>query len=179
MEATNIKSFSFKTVIDGETSLENYLKSNEISKEYKQKRFKKQGIKTYRQTNQTISTFRQIYKVIQALYDERSEYEKDEWDLRKLCKDSSDCNQYTIDFSQVTQPWLYQAAKKFIRYSLNLGDAISTCRGRLTSLIHLRRFLSKNYTSIQPSQIARSVVIELIDYVSKIGKQTHLRFSHC
>ncbi len=116
-----------------------------------------------------ITTLRQIYKVLQEAYDNREEYNKEIWDLRKLgiSPDPTKSN-YRLNFSRITQPWLLQAAKQFIRYSLSICST-GECSTRLAALKDFSAFLSYFHPSLQPSEIDRPLILEYITQLPGTG----------
>ena len=132
-------------------------------------------LKEYRLINPEITVFRQIYKTIQDTYDERPEYEKEIWDLRKLGGvDNLSKSNYTITFEPITQSWLRSVAKQFIRYTLSTYSQ-SECCNRAVTLKNFSGFLRECHPSIQPSGIDRPLIVEYISYLLSSGQKNSTR----
>ncbi|MBD2123418.1 site-specific integrase [Trichocoleus sp. FACHB-262] len=139
---------------------------------------KQQKERRYRLHSIYVTMFRQIYKLLQKAYDDRTEYEKDSWDLRSLgifCNPSR--SEYKLNFNRIASPWVKQAAKHFIRYSLSIRSG-GECKNRITTLISFSDFLSKHHPSAQPADINRSLIVEYLSYLasSKLGANTKTRY---
>ncbi|WP_017662783.1 tyrosine-type recombinase/integrase [Baaleninema simplex] len=105
----------------------------------------------------------------------KAEYEKDCWDCRRLGLDGGvGKSSYKLNFSQLTQPWLRQSAKKYIKVCLS-RITFSSTQEKLYSLRRLSRFLSQNYPGIQPEEIDRDVITEYIVYTSGEGLSASTR----
>ena len=50
----------------------------------------------------------------------QSEFDKDIWDCRKLGVDTTVIADYNIKFLTISQPWLRQAAKQYIKYTFGI-----------------------------------------------------------
>jgi integrase len=123
----------------------------------------------YKLHNAHITTFRQIYKTLQDAYDDRLEYEREIWDLRKLGYDIDPTkSNYRINFSRITQPWLLQAVKTFIRYSLSTCS-VGECQGRVAALSDFSTFLTYQYPTLEPSAIERPILLEYLSELASTG----------
>jgi len=118
---------------------------------------------------QLVSTFRQIYLVVQEAYDKRPEYEREIWDLRHL---GLNCNpaisDYKLNFIHLQQPWLLAAGKAFMRYSLACYST-KTCHCRLAALTPFSTFLTEHYPDLEPNELNRAVLVEYLSYLSGSG----------
>lgn len=76
-----------------------------------------------------------------------------------------------LDLTKISQSWLRQAVKQFIRYSL-ATKSLATVQARLLGMKRFSRFLAQRYPSIQPPKIDRSLVIDFISYLSKFSEST-------
>lgn len=95
-----------------------------------------------------------------------SEDEKDIWDLRCLGVELPPASsKYKLNFENILQPWLRQAAKPFIRYILSINSA-AEAYNKLMSLKRFSRFLQENYPSINPQDINRTIILEWLGYLS-------------
>jgi integrase len=114
-----------------------------------------------------IPAFRQVYRTLQDAYDDRVEYDKDIWDIRKLgLSFNRSQSLYKLNFSLIEQPWLRQAAKSFLRYSLATA-ATASCFIRLIAIRKFSAFLSTFHPSIQPGGVTRSLMVEYIGYLTQ------------
>jgi integrase len=139
---------------------------------------KSQQVRSYDGQSNHIIVLRQIYKVIQEAYDERSEYEKDIWDLRKLgVFVNLSSSSYKLNFTKIALPWLRQVTKQFIRYSLSTICA-GECQNRIANLKTFSNFLIKYHPSAQPADINRQMVVEYLSYLvsNDLSANTRLRY---
>ncbi len=153
-------------------SLRTYLiKENKYFDCRRVKSFRTHKPTTYKQEDDCIYKFKQIYKFIIDFYDETDEYEKDIWDIYKFGFEDKDINatKYRwFNFTELKESWLYQPVKKFIRYKLALL-ALVTCKHKLNSLKTFYIFLSLNYPNIQPSEINRQVIVDYLGYLPTLN----------
>jgi len=128
-----------------------------------------QTLRKVQADDRALEVFRVIYQLIANAYDNRSEYEKDVWDLRKMGFHPSQTKaQYKLDFASIHQPWLYEAAKRYFRYWISVRDT-GTPQNRLTALSKFSSFLHTQYPTLEPHQINRSVILDYIAYLSTTG----------
>jgi integrase len=135
-----------------------------------------QQVREYHGWSNRLNTLRQIYKVLEAAYDNRDEYDKEVWDVRKLgYRGNPAKSSYTISFANIYQPWLQEAGKAYIKYSLPIFS-VGECQGRVGALRSFSRFLQKSYPMIAPSEIDRPVLLDFMSYLlkSKAGEHTRL-----
>ena len=95
---------------------------------------------------------------------EQSEFDKDIWDGRKLGADIRPSDKITINFRTISQPWLRQAAKQYIKYTfatLSWG----VCGSKKNALRHFSSFLTEYYPEYLGSDINRLVIIEFLGYL--------------
>lgn len=106
---------------------------------------------------------------------EQSEFDKDIWDGRKLGADIRPSGKITINFLAISQPWLRQAAKQYIKYSFaNLSW--DTCRKRKDALKYFSSFLAKSYSGCLASDINHLLIVEFLAYLvtKKLAGKTRL-----
>ncbi|NWJ47693.1 MAG: phage integrase family protein [Chloroflexi bacterium] len=128
--------------------------------------------------SQLVSAFRQIYLVIQEAYDDRPEYEREIWDLRRLGVTLNPAiSNYKLNFTKISQPWLVQAAKHFMRYSLASCTA-GTCKSRLIALTIFSSFLKEQYPLLESVDLNRSVIEAYLSYLNKSGMMASTWFHH-
>jgi integrase/recombinase XerD len=108
---------------------------------------------------------------------EQSEFDKDIWDGRNLGADIRPSDEITINFNPISQPWLRQAAKQYIKYTF-ATLSWSVCRCKKNALRHFSSFLAEYYPEYLASDINRLVIIEFLGYlVSKqLGGKTRLNY---
>lgn len=107
------------------------------------------------------------YKGKHYKVDPDSEYKKDVWDLRCLGLEAPPASsRYKLKFDHILQPWLRQAAKLFIRHVLIVNSS-SEAFSKLMSLKRFSRFLFENYSSINPQNISRAIILEWLEYLSR------------
>lgn len=98
--------------------------------------------------------------------DPDSEYKKDVWDLRCLGVEVPPASsKYKLKFDHILQPWLRQAAKLFIRHVLIVNSS-SEAFCKLMSLKRFSRFILENYSSINPQDINRAIILKWLEYLS-------------
>ncbi len=109
-----------------------------------------------------------LYRVVAAAYDTRSEWEKDSWDVRRLGVALNHTrSNTTLNFARITQPWLRDAAKQYLRYCLAQHDTGSSF-GYLQGIVTFSRFLAQRAAPIRPEQIDRAL---LLDYFTFLAAQ--------
>jgi integrase len=119
-------------------------------------------IRVSKKQDPRLSTLRGIYKVLQEAYEERPEYEKDIWDLRKLGSSLvKSAKNHRLNFTLISQPWLRQAAKDYVRYCLAI-QAGGTCHNKLKYLCEFSAFLRKKFPGICSVDITRTLIIEYL-----------------
>ena len=152
-----------------------YLLENQIFSEKKSKVLNKSGkYKTYKFQDESIYTFRLIYRIIFNYYDHRTEYEKEIWDLRNLNFDLNNLvDRNKFDFTGIKQDWLRDASQKFIKYKLSVSST-SLCRFRLYALVKFSDFLEEQYPSMVAHEIERHLIVDYLSHLnnSNLNEQT-------
>ena len=164
--APNINSLLQKSLERWVLLLRSYLiETGKCWKTRPTKHFDSSGnIREYDLEDRSLYTFRQIYKIIEYICDNRPEYEKDIWDIRKLGLKFNEAHKaYKLNFTTISQIWLREAVKRFIWFS----SATSTptqkgCANKLHSLVCFSTFLAKRYRGIKASEINRAVIIQFL-----------------
>lgn len=107
----------------------------------------------------------------------QSEFDKDIWDGRKLGADIRPSDTNTIDFSSISQPWLRQATKQYIKYTF-ATLSWSACSNKKNALKHFSSFLAEHYSEYLASDINRLVIIEFLGYLvsKKLRGKTRLNY---
>lgn len=96
----------------------------------------------------------------------QAEYLKDVWDVRSLgIEHSKSKSQYKINFTFITQEWLREVAKSFVRYSLATIVHTSVV-SRLLAVTRFSKFLLEYYPNIALAEVNRSVVIDFLGYLA-------------
>ncbi|MBD2164962.1 tyrosine-type recombinase/integrase [Calothrix membranacea FACHB-236] len=151
-------------------SLRSYLVDRQLLREYTSERLgRDQKLKNVLVQDPTIILLRQIYKVIADFYDDRDEYDKTVWDLRKLGIEIDKTKSgYNLNFEHITQPWLLQATKKFIRYTLSILSQ-GECINRISTLKDFSAFISHYHPSLKPEDIDRPIILEYITQLPATG----------
>ncbi|AUM94643.1 TPA: tyrosine-type recombinase/integrase [Clostridium botulinum] len=176
----NIKSFMLKNLNEWEKSLANYLKENNLFKQYKKERIDaNQNKRISIGVDPTISVLRQIYRTIVDVYDERTGYDRDVWDLRELgIEVDKSRSAYKLNFSKITQSWLNKAAKKFMAYNLTINSP-AHCMYHIQGLNYFSAFIKEKYPQITPLEINRKIILNYLYYLyntdlAKTTKQHHI-----
>lgn len=115
-----------------------------------------------------IYKFTTIYNYVTDYYDDRSEYEKDTWDLRKLGftdKYVSASHQHKLNFTDIKEHFFYDAAQKYIKYKLPLVSS-NTCHRKLLAINKFADFLSQQPQNIESHQINREVILKYLEYLT-------------
>lgn len=165
----NLATLVERDLIFLETSLRSYLVNGGFWKGFTQTKLdKNQKAKTYDWSDE-LNTLRQIYKTLWAFYDDRDEYEKDVWDVRKLGYSGNPSkSSYSINFASISPDWLLQSSKTYIKYSLPLFS-LAECQHRVGALRHFAKFLQRQHSKIQPSEVDRPLILDFIAYLVKAG----------
>jgi integrase/recombinase XerD len=135
---------------------------------------KSQKVRKYRHLDARTSALSQLYQVVQDTRDMRPEHIKDIWDVRKMGAALSPADlSYRLNFTHISQSWLRQAAKHYIRYRLPL-QAVSTCRWMINALDHFSAFLDQLPRQVQAADIDRALITEYLAYLatSQLGSKT-------
>ena len=177
--ALGISSLMERSLASWEMSLRSYLVETHLWKHRTTKRLNQsQTITRYPLKSPEISTLSQFYKTIQDIYDDRPEFEKDIWDMRKLGGvDNPSKSNYTLNFTSITQPWLRFASKQFIRYNLSTYSQ-SECCNRSVTLKNFSGFLRKYHPLIHPSDIDRPLIVEYISYLASTRQKSGTRLRY-
>lgn len=134
-----------------------------------------QQIRRYPKADRCLVIFRQIYKTVLQAYDDREEYDKEVWDLRKLgIPLNLSKSDYKLTFVKITQPWLNHAVKQFMRYSLSTLAA-ETCRGRVAAFTMFSQFLRTHAPHLQAQEIDRPLIIAYMKYLAAANLQAVTR----
>ena len=131
------------------------------------------GSDQYRKDGKNKSSGSQIYQCKQCgqsftskdakpewVVNPQTEYTKDIWDCRALGIDGGvGKSSHKLNFTQLSQPWLKQTAKQYLKFCLS-SIAFASTQEKLYSLRCLSRFLAKDYPDIQPVEVKRAVITE-------------------
>jgi len=162
-----------------ELSLRSYLAERRILYEKPHtKRDRYQQIQTYASTDCRIRLMRGLYRQLQEIYDEREEYEKDIWDLRKLPVSLNGAESYyRLNFTRLCPSWLKSAAKQFLRYCLPFS-APSTCTDKVKMLVSFSAFFNSHYPDLQPAEIDRALIRHYLSMLAEKGFSEHTRINY-
>jgi len=165
------------------TSFRTYLVNTGQWKAYVQAKLDGTQQERHYEWSSEINTLRQLYKIIADHYDDRDEYDKLVWDVRKLGFTGNPAkSSYTINFSEITQPWLLDAARYYIKYSL-VQFSVGECQGRVSMVRSFSKFLQVSYPTLQPQEMERSVILGYMAHlveaqlkeVTRLGQLVRLR----
>ncbi len=126
--------------------------------------------KAYYAQDDCIYKFTSIYKSIIDFYDDRNEYDKDIWDMRKLGltnKYVSSCSQHILNFTELKNTWALSAAKKYIKYKLLLV-APNTCYTKLLSIKTFFNFIFSQNKNITSAEIDRNLILDYFGYLASL-----------
>lgn len=118
-----------------------------------------------------IRLLRQLSTVIRDAYDDRPEVEKDVWDLRRMnLALNPTISQYKLNFTSISQPWLRQLAKEFMKYNAAVHSP-GDCCGKLHALIAFSRFLAQGSAStLRAEGIDRPLILSYLGYLRDSGR---------
>jgi len=119
----------------------------------------------YRNEDARISLFRHLYGILVNAYDDRTETEKDVWDMRKLeLPVNQTRSHYTLNFAPITQPWLRALAKEFMKYTMAVRSP-GPCFTSLASVREFSLFLAHDLPQAQVSEIDRALVLKYLHFL--------------
>lgn len=123
---------------------------------------KRQEARPYQRADSQLSVLRRIYRVVADAYDDRSEYEKDRWDLRTLGKFAHPTSSnYWLNFTGIRQPWLRATTKQVIKYLLSQYSA-AHCRNIIQAVRAFSLFLQRDHPAAGPTAIARPLIVDFV-----------------
>jgi integrase len=115
--------------------------------------------------NEVVRWFRHMYKIVADAYDDRSEVEKDIWDMRKMGLEVNMAStSYRLNFTRISQLWLRDLAKEYLRYNSAVyspGD----CIGKLSALNAFSSFLASAHPHLNVAGLDRALIVEYIGYL--------------
>ncbi len=123
-----------------------------------------------------ICFLRALYRDLEDAYDNRPEFEKDVWNLKKISgSHDSITTLYRLNFRDILQSWLRQAAKSWMKYC-SAKQASNTCCLKLFSLKRFSTFLNEyGLNNISPERIDRNLILDYYAYMSSSGVTEALR----
>ena len=137
-----------------------------------------QHLQVYTSTDPTLVWFRQLYLLLRDAADTRPEYEKDRWDIRKLgLVVNASASEYKITFTQIRQPWLYSAAKRYSHYRLAIITP-STCRKEVEVISAFSAFLAQVAPDLAPGALDRRLLVTYIGHLATSGLAPATRARH-
>lgn len=126
-----------------------------------------QRLHELKRRSQSLSLLSVIYRTLLAAYDDRDEYEKDIWDMRKLVDFSACSNSnYQLNFTKFGPSWFKTAAKHYLRYLLASRSA-SFCHSRIKGLQIFAAFLKAQAVDVCASDIDREVILRYLSYLAR------------
>jgi integrase len=84
---------------------------------------------------------------------------------------------YKLNFTMLMQPWLRQAAKRYIRYNLTI-HSVADCQNKLKALNIFSAFTLKRAPTLQPSDVDRALIVDFLSYLSSSGSTEETRKKH-
>lgn len=95
-------------------------------------------------------------------------YEMDYWDMRVLgIKQNTANRHYTINFTNISQSWLKDTLKNWIKYRSTI-DAMSTLSEKMVSLRAFSNFLELRYPQLEPIHLNRNVVLDYLSHLMEL-----------
>lgn len=130
---------------------------------------KDMNIVRHKNPDQHFCAFRQIINMLNEFYDDRPEYEKNRWNIKKMGFSSSQVKaEVTLNFESISQPWMLEATKKFIFYH-GMQYSGEDCLHKLYILREFSAYLAENYPSIHPSSFDRDLIIKFLGKLKERG----------
>ncbi len=125
-----------------------------------------QNIRHYLNADSRLSTLSAIYRTVLEAHDLRPEYERDVWDVRKMGATLSPADQsYRLDFTQISQVWLRQTVKRYLRYRLAI-QSLSNAKWTLLIMNEFSAFLAQRPQDTRPADVNRTLIVEYIAYLA-------------
>lgn len=158
-----------KSLAQWELSLRTHLtKTGQLRQDHPpQKYVNAQQILVFHQyrENEVIRWFRQMYRIIADVYDDRPEVEKDIWNLHKMGLEVNMASTaHRLNFTVVSQPWLRDLAKAYMRYNVAVHSA-SDCIGKMTAINAFSHFLTQKHPHLGIAGLDRALIVEYIGYL--------------
>jgi integrase len=146
-----------------EWSLRSYLVETKQLRQIRRKNLRaSQAYVEYTFEDRRIGIFRHLYRIIADAYDDRQETEKECWDMRKLgLSVNLTQTNYLLNFMAISQPWLRQLAKAFMKYNMAIHSP-GDCFQKLVGLRHFSRFLAAYAPSCRVQDIDRALIVKYI-----------------
>lgn len=127
---------------------------------------KEMGKKETTRYSSDVLIFNSLYALVNETVNEgnKSERDKDIWDIRKLGIKISDTRpEYTLNFTKISQPEFRSTAKKYIEFRLK-SNKTATVKADLRSLNLLSEFLFNQYPNKELKDINRDMIEEFIGF---------------
>lgn len=135
-------------------------KNTRLAKDDKTKRLNK----TDKQSSFLVS----VYQIIEEVYDERDEWDKDIVFLHKIGINTQIRAEQKLDFTLISQPWLKEITRKYLKYELENGILQpSSCHIAIETIRNFSRFLVNHYPFIQPSQLTQPIFEDYLNYLKE------------
>jgi integrase len=148
-------------------SLRSYLAENNelVHRHFKGIR-KGRGHVEYELEDLRLLLLRQLYKIIADAYDDREETDKDVWDMRKMgvSVNLTLSGGFHLDFTSITQPWLRQLAKEFMKYNVAVNSA-GDCYAKLGALNTFSQFLAHQAPLCRITDMNRALMLKYISFL--------------
>lgn len=155
-----------KSLEHWELSLRSYLiETNRLKQERRRHLLATQEYAEHVIEDRRIGLLRQFYTTLANAYDDRSEIERDVWDMRKLgLSINPTIAEYYLNFTLISQPWLRRLAKAFMRYRIAVYSP-ADCLTKMNAIRAFSRFLARHFPSCQASDIDRSLIVTYMGVV--------------
>lgn len=124
-----------------------------------------------------VLLLRRLYDRLAEDYDDRPEWEKDRWDLRKLGMDVDPTRSVrTVTFTRIAQPWLRDLAKRFTRYNTSIHTP-ADCIHKVTALNGFSAFLAARHPAAGLAAIDRALMVDYLQYMAETQPSVNHRAS--
>jgi len=169
--APEISSLLEKSLEHWELSLRSYLiETNRLKQERRRHLLATQQYAQHVIEDRRIGLLRQLYIAIANAYDDRSEMERDVWDMRKLgLSMNPTISAYYLNFTLISQPWLRCLAKAFLQYRIAVYSP-ADCLTKMNAIRAFSRFLAQRFPGCQASDIDRALIVTYMGVVREGGK---------
>lgn len=131
-----------------------------------------QQVVSYPREPLPIYMLSQVYKTLIKIFDNRSEYEKEIWDVRNIgIKYNKTSGNHTLNFKSITQDWLKILTKNFIKYHLS-KHSFSTANNKLNALKHFSNFIEKETEISCIEELNQHIIFNFKNYISSLKIST-------
>jgi integrase len=177
--APNTNSFLERPLKQWEILFRTFLLEHGLLREQvKQELNKNNELVSYKTNNADNIFLNVIYKTLKEDYDERDEWDKEIWNALKLgIPINLSRSDYAMNFEGIGQSWLYNAARKYLRYNITINSWGNSQR-KLGIIKDFSLHLLTNYPDTGADSIDRQLVIDYFSKLNQTGLKSSTRHYH-